>query len=61
MDVELVEKVARAICKSRGIDPDRKMCSGEPERAWGGFFPSETFDAWRLFASDAVAAIEALK
>jgi hypothetical protein len=48
--MEMVERVARAICKADGRDPDSDFTSG-----------NATFPAWQAYQSRARAAIEAMR
>lgn len=55
-----VEKAARAICRSRQIDPDRIVYSGPPETIIPGVYAprSPSGPAWALFTADARAVLE---
>ena len=54
--MDTVEKVARALCKSDGVDPE-KNCVGV-----GRIIPKgETWKAWEVRREQAKAAIEAMK
>lgn len=65
---EKIRQLAIDICKARGLDPKRLVCSHHPELINGpymaGFFiPNFNFQmpAWRLFTSDAELALEAVE
>lgn len=57
---EMVERVARALCRKSGTDPDMLVCPGRPWlvdniRGYGPVSPA--IPAWRLFVGDAHTAI----
>lgn len=57
---EMVERVARALCTARGLDPDRVSSIGN-SRDDGGPEASVALPAWMNFRAAARAAIEAMR
>lgn len=57
---DMVQRIARAMCLNRGIDPDREVCSAPPEYVRHGlgaqafFVPHEHYRiaAWKYFVGD---------
>lgn len=66
--MNMIEKVARALCKQAGVDPDIKLGIGMPQlvspiNGSGFVIPPEElqFVAWTYFISAAHSAIEAMR
>lgn len=61
-DRALVEALARHLCKRDGYKPDAHVTAGDGQDPLrgprGSIVAMNTFEAWRLYASDAHAAIE---
>ena len=61
---EMTERVARAICKARGFDPDQMIyMTKETPFGAGGFKMVEhapTVPSWTVYVHDAQAAIDAI-
>ncbi len=59
----MVERVARAICTSRLIDPDSTVYYGVPLQVTASAYTpiGEPFPAWRLFISEARTAVAAMR
>lgn len=54
---EMIERVARAICKARGDDPDARG----PAVWQSGFYPDHLFARWRSYEGLARAAIAEMR
>lgn len=66
--MNMIERVARAICKSHGGDPDMIVAGGEPIRCPNNTYlaPQDdgklnVFPLWHTYAIDALEAVRAMR